>query len=309
MRPLQIGIDGAGKIAREQHIPAIRSGSAFSLAGCSHCAVPIEGVPNYADLASMLDACPQIDAVAICSPPQAHYQAARLALHNGKHVLLEKPPCSTVPQLEDLVQLAARREITLFQTWHFRETGGAEAMQRWLLPRKIQRGRIDWREDVRQWHPGQTWLWQPDGFGVFDAGINALSLISKFSPGPILVRSAELVVPSNCPTPIAAKAALVVAGSAFAAEFEFRHHGETVWEIELETDDGTARLAAHRNALIVDGREVFVAAGGGEYSRLYDRFAQLIRQHQSDVDERPLQLVADMFRVGTYTPQGPFEVF
>jgi D-galactose 1-dehydrogenase len=41
---------------------------------------------------------------------------------------------------------------------------------------------VIWREDVRVWHPGQDWIWQPGGLGVFDPGINALSIITHILP-------------------------------------------------------------------------------------------------------------------------------
>ena len=56
----------------------------------------------------MLEGLPDLDAVAICTPPQQHYAAAKLALAKGKHVLLEKPPCTSALQLEHLVRLAKK---------------------------------------------------------------------------------------------------------------------------------------------------------------------------------------------------------
>ena len=56
MRSLLIGIEGAGKVAREQHIPAIRESHAFKLAACAHCSVPVEDVPNFATLEELLSA-------------------------------------------------------------------------------------------------------------------------------------------------------------------------------------------------------------------------------------------------------------
>ena len=41
---------------------------------------------------------------------------------------------------------------------------------------------VTWKEDVRHWHPGQQWIWEAGGFGVFDPGINALSIVTKIMP-------------------------------------------------------------------------------------------------------------------------------
>jgi hypothetical protein len=50
--------------------------------------------------------------------------------------------------------------------------------------------RIEWREDVRVWHPGQTWIWEPGGFGVSDPGINALSVATRILPRPFFLTNA-----------------------------------------------------------------------------------------------------------------------
>ena len=192
MTPLRIGIVGAGKIAHDEHIPVIAKSDTFALLGCTHNTAVPEGTRNFSDLPSMLDALPELDAVSLCCPPQARYDAAALALESRKHVLLEKPPCTTVEQLDALVHLAKRMNRTLFQTWHIAELRAVRQAQIWLAARNFEGGRILWREDVRRWHPGQTWLWQKGGFGVFDAGINALSILTRIFPDTVSVRSAEL---------------------------------------------------------------------------------------------------------------------
>ena len=64
---------------------------------------------------------------------------------------------------------------------------------------------ILWHEDVRKWHPGQQWIWEAGGFGVFDPGINAFSIATKIFPGTLLVSAAELSFPDGAETPIAAE--------------------------------------------------------------------------------------------------------
>ena len=66
---------------------------------------------------------------------------------------------------------------------------------------------IIWHEDVHKWHPGQEWIWQPGGFGVFDPGINAFSIATKIFPGGLFVKLADLSFPENAQTPIAADVA------------------------------------------------------------------------------------------------------
>ena len=73
--------------------------------------------------------------------------------------------------------------------------------------RRSARSRSSWHEDVRKWHPGQEWIWAPGGFGVFDPGINALSIATRILPSRLFVREAVLSFPENRQTPIAARIA------------------------------------------------------------------------------------------------------
>ncbi|HUK54974.1 MAG TPA: Gfo/Idh/MocA family oxidoreductase, partial [Candidatus Binatia bacterium] len=68
-------------------------------------------------------ASPDIDAVAIVTPVWTHYDLAKRALENGKHVFLEKPLTSNVRQAEDLIELADRKNLCLMVDHTFLFTG------------------------------------------------------------------------------------------------------------------------------------------------------------------------------------------
>jgi predicted dehydrogenase len=305
---IRVGIVGIGKIAWDQHIPSLRANADFELVACASRHTEVSGVANFKSVEAMLDGCPALDAVAICTPPQAHYDAARLALQRGKHVFLEKPPCRTILQLDELEHLALQLNCTLFQTWHARYGAAVDAAQVWLEPRTVCAGRVVWKEDVRQWHPGQDWIWQSGGFGVFDAGINAVSILAKIVAEPISVKAAELFYTPCCESPVAANVTFSAGTSAeIEASFDFRHAGVPTWDIVIATDNGEMSLTGHAGVLSVDGRQIAAGSAETEYPSLYRRFADLIRQHKSDVDKRPFQLVADIFRVGRRTVVDPLE--
>ena len=57
----------------------------------------------------------------------------------------------------------------------------------WLKGRTVTSGRISWRESARKWHPGQRWLWEAGGLGVFDPAINAFSILTALLPSPVVV--------------------------------------------------------------------------------------------------------------------------
>src|SRR5262245_6872338 len=237
--PLRLGLLGIGKIARDQHIPALNADPRFQIVACASRNARVEGVANFTDLAAMLAGVPDLDCVSICTPPQVHFEAALLALRSGKHVMLEKPPAATTRQIALLAEEAARRGRTLFQTWHSRFAAGVDAARDWLRGRKLVSGKIIWKEDVHFWHPGQRWIWEPGGFGVFDPGINALSVLTEVLPMDVHVERALLEFPENQQAPIAANVTLRAAkGAAIEAEFDFRQKGEQSWDIELQSDTG-----------------------------------------------------------------------
>lgn len=308
--PLKVGLLGIGKIARDQHIPALRANPKFQLVACASRNATVEGTANFPDLAAMLAGVPDLDVVSICTPPTAHFDAALSALRSGKHVMLEKPPTATTRQIALLADEAARHGRTLYQTWHSRHAASVDAARDWLRTRKLTGGRITWKEDVHQWHPGQQWIFDPGGFGVFDPGINALSLLTEILVHEVSVENALLEFPENQQAPIAANIRLrTTDGIEIAAEFDFRQKGEQSWDIELATTTGTLKLARGGAELSIDGKSVTADASmAGEYPRLYQRFAALCEAGKSEVDWRPFQLVADAFLIGERRIVAPHEI-
>jgi D-galactose 1-dehydrogenase len=309
VQPIRIGIVGVGKIARDQHIPSIGANPAYSLVAAASRNAQLPGVANFQSIEELLRGVPDLDAVALCTPPQTHYAAAKLALAQGKHVLLEKPPCTSIAQLENLVRLAAIFDRTLYQTWHSQHAAGVAPAARLLRERKLLKAQVTWKEDVRQWHPGQSWLWQAGGFGVLDPGINALSILTRLIPEPIFPTAARLYVPANCDAPIAADIELVCdSGVPISVTLDFRHSGVQTWDIDLQTDAGPMKLAAGGGLLRVADRPVRDDGGvlESEYQAIYRHFATLISRRQTDVDARPLALVADIFMAASHIAVEPF---
>jgi predicted dehydrogenase len=303
--PLRLGLVGFGKIAGDQHLPAIAATGGFELVAVADPHAVAPGVRNYANATDMLAGEPQLDALVLCQPPQARFAAARAALLAGKHVFLEKPPSATLSEAETLVAIARDAGLTLFSAWHSREAAAVSRAKQWLAGKTLRSVRIDWKEDVRAWHPGQAWIWQPGGFGVFDPGINALSILTAILPETVTLTSAELHRPSNCATPIAARLAMDAAGVPIAADFDFRQTGPQNWDIRVSADEGELLLSRGGNHLAIDGADQ-PSGVEQEYRALYRRFGELIARKANDVDLAPLRLVDDAFRIGRTSLTEPF---
>ena len=305
-KPVRLGLVGVGKIARDQHVPAIAASPAFDLVATASRTGTVDGVPAFASLEEMLAGDATIDAIAMCQPPQVRFEAARHALLAGKHVFLEKPPGATLSEIDILADIASERGVTLFASWHSRYAPGVEPARAWLVDRAITSVAIEWKEDVRVWHPGQDWIWAPGGFGVFDPGINALSIATHILPSPMFLTAATLDVPSNRAAPIAADLTLRSAdGTPISAVFDFRQTGPQLWNISVNTDGGQLVLSQGGSKLTIAGKQ-HPTAPEAEYPSLYARFAALIADGQSDVDTRPLKIVADAFLRGETKQVDPF---
>ncbi|EAR52441.1 putative d-galactose 1-dehydrogenase protein [Oceanicola granulosus HTCC2516] len=301
-----VALVGIGKIARDQHVPALAANPDLALAATASRNAQVEGVEAHSDLASLLAARPDIPAVSLCTPPQVRYADARRALEAGRHVMLEKPPGATLSEVHDLVALARARGVTLFASWHSREAAAVGAARDWLAGKSIRKVEVIWKEDVRRWHPGQEWIWQAGGLGVFDPGINGLSVLTAIYPRGLFLHRADLTFPENRDTPIAADLAFTDPGGAeVGAAFDWRQEGEQSWDIVLTCDEGTARLSKGGAELAVDG-DIVATGGDGEYAGLYARFAELIAAGESDVDLAPLRHVADAFLLGRRLVTDPF---
>jgi predicted dehydrogenase len=308
-RPLRIGIVGYGKIARDQHVPSIEGNPRFELAATvSRGGTGHPGVPCFASHTDMLkDA--QIDAVSICTPPTVRYDIARDCLLAGKHALLEKPPGISLGEVEDLGRLAGDKGVSLFTTWHAQHNPAVPAAAERLKGQRVASMRITWREDVRKWHPGQQWIWEPGGFGVFDPGINALSIASRIFPGTLFVREAELSFPENRQAPIAARLAMAspAADGRLEAEFDWRHSGGEAWNIEIRTAAGETLLLSEGGGKLSVGGEAVEVSGPGEYPSIYADFAALIDGARSEIDLAPLRLTAEAYLLGRRTFVEAFE--
>jgi len=300
VKPIKIAIIGYGKIAEDQHVPSIRANPRFELAASSSRSG--QGVDRkFTDWRELIRSVEGLEAVAITTPPEPRYEIARECMLAGLHCLLEKPPTTGLAEIADLACLAEAQQMSLFTTWHAQHHSTVQAAAQALAGKRIAKMTIHWHEDVHKWHPGQKWIWQAGGFGVFDPGINALSIATKIFPGGLFVQSAELSFPENSQTPIAAEITFASpqADGPLTGSLDWRRTEGEEWTIAVETSDGTqARLEDGGARLILNGA-ASADSGLGEYPDIYRAFVDLIDEGRSLVDVAPLRLVADCLLVGS----------
>jgi predicted dehydrogenase len=255
---------------------------------------------TFTDWRELIRSVDGLEAVAITTPPGPRYEIARECIVAGLHCLLEKPPAAGLAEIHDLACLADAQGVTLMTTWHAQHHSTVDAAAKALAGKRIASMEILWHEDVHKWHPGQKWIWEPGGFGVFDPGINAFSIATKTFPGSFFVQSADLSVPENAQTPIAAEIVFTSpqADGPLKASLDWRRSEDEEWTITFKTSDGeTVRLEGGGSRLLVDGKAQD-DDGPGEYPDIYRQFVELIDERRSLIDVAPLRLVADCLLLG-----------
>jgi D-galactose 1-dehydrogenase len=224
---LKVALVGIGKIAVDQHVPSIASSDDWELAATVSRSGTVDGVPAYTNMDDMLATHPEVGVVSLCLPPVPRFDYAKAALAAGRHVMLEKPPGATLAEVHALDTLARSSGLTLFATWHSRMARGVVAAKAALAGKTIAQGHIDWKENVRHWHPDQDWVFEPGGLGVLDPGINALSILTEILPQPVHLTSATLFTPENRQTPIRVELAFT---DNVTASLDWLKEGEQLWQ-------------------------------------------------------------------------------
>src|SRR5215467_11791452 len=89
------------------------------------------GIYVTADASEVMSS-PEIDAVAVVTPVWTHFELAKAALENGKHVFVEKPFTSSVAQAEELIELAAQKNLKIMVDHTFLFTGAVKKIKQLL---------------------------------------------------------------------------------------------------------------------------------------------------------------------------------
>ncbi|CDZ59570.1 Galactose 1-dehydrogenase [Neorhizobium galegae bv. orientalis] len=307
MALIRVAIVGLGKIARDQHLGAIQATDGIELVAVASRHAKLDRIACFHEIGDLLASDVEFDAVSLCTPPVGRFEQAKAALDAGKHVMLEKPPGATLSEVYALEKLAKAKGVSLFSTWHSRAAAAVEPARVLLAKRNIRSVTVEWKEDVRHWHPGQAWIWEPGGLGVFDPGINALSIVTRILPESFHLTRSELTFPANRAAPIAANLSFETdSGVPVLAEFDWRQTGPQTWDIRVETDEGPIVLTHGGSRLFVDGKSAIVEEDR-EYRNLYRDFVALVAESRSDTDFSPLVHVADAFMLGRRIQTDVFE--
>lgn len=129
----------------------------------------------HRDYRSLLQS-PQVDVVAVVTPVWTHYELARAALEQGKHVFVEKPFTSTSQQAEELIELAARKNLKIMVDHTFLFTGSVRKIKQLVDSQEL--GDLYYYDTMRV----NLGLFQHDVNVVWDLAPHDLSIMDHLLP-------------------------------------------------------------------------------------------------------------------------------
>ncbi len=197
MKQVKIGIVGCGMVAR-YHAKAIADTTQAVLAGaCSKSLASTQAfcaefpsVMPYGAYEEML-ADQAIDAVALCSPTGEHFHQAVAALHSNKHVIVEKPLCTTLADADTLIKLAEERGLCLAVISQSRFSDAAFAIKRAIehgeLGKLVSASLMMRYTRDQAYYDQAAWrgTYAHDGGGVMmNQGIHGIDLLCYFMGKP-----------------------------------------------------------------------------------------------------------------------------
>lgn len=140
-----------------------------------------------------------IDLVYIATPPTAHFRQAKAALEAGKHVLVEKPPATTVAEAEELARLAAHGDLVCTANLVERYAPLAEVVRQLIHSRLL--GELIhglFINDASDEGLGRNhWFWNRDvSGGIFvEHGVHFFDLVADWLGPATVVTAARSVRP------------------------------------------------------------------------------------------------------------------
>jgi predicted dehydrogenase len=160
------GLEGARVVAVSDSSAAARGRAEKNLHG-------IHITPDASDVITS----PDVDAVAIVTPVWTHYELAKAALENGKHVFVEKPFTSNTPQAEELINLAARKNLQIMVDHTFLFTGAVRKIKQLLHEGAL--GKLYYYDSTRV----NLGLFQHDVNVIWDLAPHDLSIMDYLIEG------------------------------------------------------------------------------------------------------------------------------
>ncbi|WNG23585.1 Gfo/Idh/MocA family oxidoreductase [Cystobacter fuscus] len=143
---IRVGLVGIGAQTKENILPSllqipdiqIVAACDVSIERASEVKSYVRDVQVFKDVTTMMD-CMGLDALVLACPPQAHRDISLLAIERGIHVFVEKPPCFTLDELNDMIDAAARKRVVTAVGLNFRFARPIQQLRKMAASEKFGR--------------------------------------------------------------------------------------------------------------------------------------------------------------------------
>ena len=142
-QPVRLGIVGCGFVTVDRHLPALEHVPEIEVVAvadrdpaAARAAGRVAPRARATDTESLL-AAPDVDAVAVCTPPAEHAGIALAALEAGKHIFVEKPLAFSLEEADRLIERAGRSTLRAMVGFNFRRHRFVERARRIVSEGKL----------------------------------------------------------------------------------------------------------------------------------------------------------------------------
>ena len=139
------------------------------------------GITIHSDANELIKS-PDVDAIAVITSVWSHYELAKAALENGKHVFVEKPFTTNAAQAEELINLAEQKNLQIMVDHTFLFTGAVRKMKKLLKEGAL--GKLYYYDSTRV----NLGLFQHDCNVIWDLAPHDLSIMNH-----LLSKNAEAI--------------------------------------------------------------------------------------------------------------------
>jgi len=237
-------------------------------------------IPHACSTLAEVLALPEVDAVSISTPPFLHHEMATLALHAGKHLLLEKPTALSFQEAQQLYHLALTQGVVTAMNFEFRFIPAWQRLAELLAEGFVGQKRlvkVDWLVSSRA-DAQRPWNWyarKEQGGGVLGAtGSHAFDYIAwLFGSVGRLTARLSTTIPTR-PDPLTGAAKPVDSDDTCSLMLELNdgtpcqillssvtYQGRGHW-VEVYGDRGTLILGNDNQSDYVHGFKLWGAAAG-----------------------------------------------
>jgi predicted dehydrogenase len=119
---------------------------------------------------------PQLDVIAVATPVATHYNFSRQALESGRHLWIEKPMTETVPQAEELIEMAEQKNRLLIVDHTFVYTGAVRKIKELIEQGEL--GELIYYDSTRV----NLGLFQQDVNVIWDLAPHDISIMDYLLP-------------------------------------------------------------------------------------------------------------------------------